>query len=361
MIVFDEGIDNLKHRQFALYGASKGGELVLEYFREISLEDNVVCFIDSNENKQNTTFLDRKIYSIDFLKNNPQISVVISSQFIEAIYNSLLINKCENEVFTSFNCFPVGTFNNKTKRYLSGNGSFDADISYIKAFYDPQDEYTDMILRIFYSAHTSQDYCDIQPIEKTINFLPVGKYWYAQEISLSAYEGLTMCDVGAYTGDTLEQWLDSYGEKLKIYYGFEPDKRQFEELSHKVDELGVREKSIIYPVGLGDQNASLRFMPDGEGGRIADEGDVVVETARLDALKLDIGGQLCIKMDIEGFELNALRGAAETIRTYRPELAVCLYHKLNDIYEIPRYIKQLVPEYNCVIRGGAHMVCYARV
>jgi FkbM family methyltransferase len=168
-----------------------------------------------------------------------------------------------------------------------------------------------------------------------------------------------MCDAGAYTGDTLKQWVDSYGEKLKIYYGFEPDKQQFEALSRKVDEIGVKEKSIIYPVGLGDQDASLRFMPNGEGSKITDEGDAVVETVRLDGLELDVAGQLCIKMDIEGYELNALRGAAETIRKYKPELAICLYHKLEDIYEIPRYIKQLVPEYNCIIRGGSHMVCYA--
>jgi hypothetical protein len=64
-------------------------------------------------------------------------------------------------------------------------------------------------------------------------------------------------------------------------------------------------------------------------------------------------------MDIEGAELKALAGARKTIESYRPELAVCVYHLNNDIYEIPRYIKSINPGYRCVIRGGLHMVCYA--
>jgi FkbM family methyltransferase len=353
---FDMNLDNLKKRKFALYGASKGGELVLDYFKKLSLEENVICFVDGDEKKQNQTFHDRKIHSIDFLGKNPQISVVITSQFIEEIYKKLTKNECQNDVFTSFDCFISRTLNND--RY--GHRKLDADISYIKTFYDPQDEYTDLIIRTFHYVHAGRDYCAIQPIETTFDVLPVYEYWYAEEISLMAYQGLTMCDAGAYDGDTLEQWANSYAEKLKIYYGFEPYKPPFLELSRKIDKLRLKEKSMIYPVGLGDQNTSLRFIEDGEGSRFADAGNVIIETARLDDLNIDVTGKLCIKMDIEGFELNALMGAEETIKKYKPELAICIYHKLEDIYKIPEYIRQLVPEYNCVIRGGAHMVCYAR-
>jgi hypothetical protein len=104
----------------------------------------------------------------------------------------------------------------------------------------------------------------------------------------------------------------------------------------------------------------VRFIEYGEGSRIADEGNAIIETSRLDDLNINVIGKLCIKMDIEGYERNALSGAQETIRKYKPELAICIYHKLEDIYKIPEYIKQLLPEYNCIIRGGGHMVCYAR-
>jgi hypothetical protein len=52
-----------------------------------------------------------------------------------------------------------------------------------------------------------------------------------------------------------------------------------------------------------------------------------------------------IKLDIEGAELETLKGAVETIRRYKPQLAVCLYHKHSDFWEIPRFLKELVPDY----------------
>lgn len=66
-----------------------------------------------------------------------------------------------------------------------------------------------------------------------------------------------------------------------------------------------------------------------------------------------------VKMDIEGAELSALRGMKCFIKQYEPYLAICLYHKEEDIYEIPRYIKELVPSYRLYLRGGFHLECWA--
>ena len=71
-----------------------------------------------------------------------------------------------------------------------------------------------------------------------------------------------------------------------------------------------------------------------------------------------------LKMDIEGAELQALVGAKETIKKYKPRLAICIYHKLEDIVTIPEYILSLVPEYKFYIRHhhptiGTETVLYA--
>ena len=70
-------------------------------------------------------------------------------------------------------------------------------------------------------------------------------------------------------------------------------------------------------------------------------------------------------MDIEGAELEALRGAKETIRKDRPRMAICIYHKPEDLYEIPGYLLSLVPEYRFKVRQYTSMswetVLYAAV
>ena len=70
-----------------------------------------------------------------------------------------------------------------------------------------------------------------------------------------------------------------------------------------------------------------------------------------------------IKMDIEGSELEALKGAKQTIQRDKPKLAICIYHKPEDIIEIPCYIKELVPRYRLYLRhygnGDTETVLYA--
>lgn len=61
-----------------------------------------------------------------------------------------------------------------------------------------------------------------------------------------------------------------------------------------------------------------------------------------------------IKMDIEGSELEALKGCRRTIEMYHPKLAVCVYHREEDIFEIPKFILECYQGYRFFLRHYAH-------
>ena len=62
-----------------------------------------------------------------------------------------------------------------------------------------------------------------------------------------------------------------------------------------------------------------------------------------------------IKMDIEGSEMEALKGAENVIKRDKPRLAICIYHKPEDLYEIPFWVKETVPEYKLYIRHHSNL------
>lgn len=85
------------------------------------------------------------------------------------------------------------------------------------------------------------------------------------------------------------------------------------------------------------------------GARLSTEGRIAIEVRKLDDV-LQGKKVTFIKMDIEGAELAALRGAEKIIREQRPRLAICVYHKPEDIWEIPSLILSCNPDYRLYLR-----------
>ena len=80
--------------------------------------------------------------------------------------------------------------------------------------------------------------------------------------------------------------------------------------------------------------------------QVSETGDIQIQVTSIDEfsseknIKIDL-----IKMDIEGSEIEALLGARQTIRKFKPRLQICSYHKFDDLWEIPILIKKLSPDY----------------
>ena len=185
------------------------------------------------------------------------------------------------------------------------------------------------------------------------------KYWDISDNDLNIYDELTFMDCGAYTGDSLEDFAKQYGAKLKYAYALEADNTKQEALKNTALALGIADSTQIIMKGVNDIAGD--FFVENVGlttGKVVEDGKHLAQTVRVDDLDIQPIGKLCIKMDVEGFEMPALKGAAEVIKKFKPELAICIYHQTADIFEIPKYIRSLCPDYKFIIRGGVHAVCY---
>jgi FkbM family methyltransferase len=103
--------------------------------------------------------------------------------------------------------------------------------------------------------------------------------------------------------------------------------------------------------GLWHKEEILKFCNAKAGSKITSDGEGIIGTVSLDEyLKDEKEPVTFIKMDIEGAELNALKGAERIIKEQKPKLAISIYHKPEDVWEIPNLLIDFVPDYKFYIR-----------
>ena len=175
-------------------------------------------------------------------------------------------------------------------------------------------------------------------------------------------------DCGAYDGDTLEVFMKESASAFRKIVALEPDPANFIVLERNWRQLLAEEPHRLeaYPLASGAREERLFFSADGDdASRVltSGTGDVVeVEAIALDNF-LGEPAPTYLKMDIEGSELDALAGASRIIRNEAPLLAICAYHKQDDLWKIPLLIQSLNPEYRFFLRPHKlevwDLVCYA--
>lgn len=170
-------------------------------------------------------------------------------------------------------------------------------------------------------------------------------------------------DCGAYDGDSLLNLL-AQGKKISEYLAFEPQS----ELCNKINKLNGRinvDTVSAIPCGVSDTVEQKCFSVGKEGksaGKAVNNGNTIIQCMPIDMIG-DMFQPTCIKMDIEGMEPFALKGAVNTIKKYKPALAICVYHDLSHIWKIPAMIYDINKEYRFYLRTyqimGLETVLYA--
>ena len=161
--------------------------------------------------------------------------------------------------------------------------------------------------------------------------------------------GDILIDGGAYDGST-GAMFKQYGCKV---YSFELDEKNFA----RAKDRGDREGFVVENFGLGERSRQIEYLIGGTASLVVyNTGDIpnkrvgqlisIDEYVRAKNLpRIDF-----IKLDIEGSELDTLKGAVLSITRWKPRLAISAYHMATDIFTIAQFLKKIRPDYEFAFR-----------
>lgn len=224
-----------------------------------------------------------------------------------------------------------------------------------------------------------QDYAEINVPDQ---------YFPADIICLSDRE--VFVDLGAYDGKNTLEFIERSGKRFDAAYAFEMDRNNFALLANafraRPDNGAYSVREVLSPsampaaldeatlsgnaggtvflcrFGVGSTQGSIWYRSQSQASAADALGDCLAEIARIDDVLVGQPVTL-LKIDIEGAEMEALEGAKETIRRWKPQVAACVYHNPDHLLQLPLFLKTLVPEYALFLRhhsqAEVETVCYA--
>ena len=152
-------------------------------------------------------------------------------------------------------------------------------------------------------------------------------------------------DLGAYNGDTVCEFIEYTSGNYQKIIAVEPDAKNFKKL--KLNTMETEDITLIN-AGISDQKGTMLFAMRGGRNSSVGEGDEIAQESVDSILN---GSEISyIKMDVEGQELAAINGAADTLKKYAPKLNVAAYHRNCDIFTLPLLINEINPNYKIYMR-----------
>lgn len=162
----------------------------------------------------------------------------------------------------------------------------------------------------------------------------------------------TYADLGAYNGDTVREMM-KYCNGLETVIAFEPDRRNFRKLNDFAETLGNELYIECVNAGAWSEDTVLFFNESGNrNAGVSDTNGKNKAEIQMKTLDGVLNGRSVdhIKYDVEGSEKEALKGSERTISAFAPSLLVSMYHRSEDMLEIPLSVARLNGKYKLYIR-----------
>lgn len=306
-----------------IYGTGQNGRRVLDYLKTSAIR--VIAFCDSKALDNDRTFLGLPVLSPQTAVNKKCLILIASTWYFE-IEEKLNVLGCANYMNVSLLAIarqpPVANIEEK--------------LAWLRARFDHD------------STAVLQDICSALISREKIQ-MQISEYPQYRHPAIALQPAAGIIDGGACRGEIFATF-DGEVEG-KTFICFEPERANFEYIRDNFSTSEIGAAVFVEANGLWNTETLLHFMDNTESGAnyncaIDSSGNTTIKTTTIDSylennpLKIDL-----IKLDIEGAELEALEGGANTITTYKPALAICTYHYIDDLWLLAEKIYNLNPHY----------------
>ncbi len=174
--------------------------------------------------------------------------------------------------------------------------------------------------------------------------------------------GEVMFDCGGYSGDTTLEFIQKCPDYKRIHL-FEASHSVMERARRNLETLSADGSIIFHESAVGCVNRRVAFY---DGKKLGDghvqtmsAGEPTVPEERIDDFSDERVST--IKMDIEGYEYNALIGSAKVIQRDTPKMMICVYHHPEDLWKLPILIESINSQYKFYLRHVRKYQFYATV
>lgn len=342
-------------KQVILYGAGNLGKMAKNFFDYLNIP--FLYFVDKNADllKFDADWGGIEIIPPDKVKEKDKkncmlIVCIVTAQLI-ALRDDLKADGWEDIVFFYDVCEAY------SDRYPLSNGWFlnkpsENEIDDIKKVISALDD----ISQMHYLQFIAWRRLRIELLLKGIQI--INNRYFIPELTDILHENEVFVDCGAHNGSVTKKFVEVTNGKYNKIYAIEADKDNFAALENNLKNIP---NTTTIKCALGDKNGEEKFYQGFDyASKVNKFGNETVKITTLDSLNIPA---TFIKMHLEGGELSSLTGALNTIKKYRPILAVTIYHNPDGVSKIPLYLMSCMQEYRYYMRldswGGTGAVFYA--
>ncbi len=332
---FKKTLANLKRKQKPnlLYGAGEVAERVANILSGNGVQIDAIC---SDEPVEDQVFLDKPVQNIQTIQAIDNYSVIIGFGDYKRAAEQLDHRFGIKEPFFVDNIYALPHI---SPEFCSENSNE------LNDFYSMLgDKKSKETLNAFINARLTGDPRNLFSHYDKDQYFPRDVEGY-----LPFSDCINFVDCGAYTGDTLSDFVKVTRNSYEKAYCFEPDPNNFVFLKSHISEAEIK-RTVAYNSGVGSVASIVKFHPENIASRVVENGPLEIDIKTIDGT-VQAEGQILIKMDVEGYEMDALLGARDTIVQSKPKLAISIYHKPSDLLDIPRFIKSCCPDYKLFLRA----------